>query len=76
MPLYEYRCSKCGHAFEVLVSSNSVEAPACPKCGALETEKQLSAFAVGRSGSGSGVPMPEGGCGSCCSSGSCPYADD
>ncbi|HHE71518.1 MAG TPA: zinc ribbon domain-containing protein [Chloroflexi bacterium] len=42
MPVYEYRCSGCGARVEVLVR-NSREAPTCPHCGALLTQKLLSA---------------------------------
>ncbi|HTY08411.1 MAG TPA: zinc ribbon domain-containing protein, partial [Candidatus Edwardsbacteria bacterium] len=38
MPIYEYRCTGCGHCFEQLMSSSSVKNPACPKCGT-RTEK-------------------------------------
>lgn len=40
MPIYEYKCEKCGHEFEKLTSTyQSVEW--CPKCGA-EATKQPS----------------------------------
>ncbi len=46
MPMYEYRCDRCGEHFEKLVrSTSSSEAIACPKCGATETRKQFSTFA-------------------------------
>ena len=44
MPMYEYRCNKCGEIFEELVSSDDEKVP-CPKCGSTETEKLLSACA-------------------------------
>jgi len=37
MPIYDYNCKSCGHAFETLVRSNTV--PACPKCASTELEK-------------------------------------
>lgn len=40
MPMYEYRCSQCGHEFEELVFGD--ETPVCPACHAKETEKLLS----------------------------------
>lgn len=40
MPIYEYLCDDCGHAFELLVRG-SVE-PACPACGSAAATKQLS----------------------------------
>lgn len=34
MPIYEYRCLKCGHEFEERRSFSQTEAPArCPRCG-------------------------------------------
>lgn len=32
MPIYEYRCKKCGHGFEVL-SKMGAKNPSCPQCG-------------------------------------------
>ncbi|WP_319778032.1 zinc ribbon domain-containing protein [Maridesulfovibrio sp.] len=65
MPIYEYKCNECGHEFEELVSSTSVETPACPKCESPDTEKMLSSFSSGASFSDS-VPAAHqaGGCGS------------
>lgn len=42
MPIYEYRCKKCGHEFEELVSSSDSTAPECPSCHAAETERMVS----------------------------------
>ena len=33
MPLYAYRCTQCGHAFEKIQSFNAEPELACPKCG-------------------------------------------
>ena len=44
MPIYEYACQDCGHAFETLVRSSTV--PACPRCQSQQLEKQLSVFAT------------------------------
>ena len=40
MPLYDYRCSACGAAFEMLVRGSTV--PACPQCASTALERQLS----------------------------------
>lgn len=40
MPIFEYACHACGHAFEALVRRS--EAPACPSCGSQDLAKQLS----------------------------------
>jgi len=61
VPIYEYVCAACGHAFEALVYGS--ERPACPECDSRELEKQLSAFAA-RGASRPDVP-PRGACGTC-----------
>ena len=40
MPMYDYRCSACGVAFEMLVRGSTV--PACPRCASTALERQLS----------------------------------
>jgi len=55
MPIYEYRCGACGATVEVLVRS-SENTPTCPHCGAILSEKLLSAAHVT-----SGRATPEGG---------------
>lgn len=45
MPIYEYTCPACGHAFEHLARTLSDKPSACPACGAKSLRKQLSAFA-------------------------------
>ncbi len=58
MPLYEYRCEKCGFEFELLRSVAAADDETkCPKCRSKSVERILSTFAAGkcrvsRSGSG------------------------
>ena len=33
MPLYQYRCTKCGHGFELLTTIDKRNEACCPKCG-------------------------------------------
>jgi putative FmdB family regulatory protein len=40
MPIYEYKCASCGHAFEKMVKL-SAPIPACPQCGAQEEVRKL-----------------------------------
>jgi len=41
MPTYEYKCPKCGAAFEVFQRMKARPGAPCPKCGA-KAERQLS----------------------------------
>ena len=68
MPLYEYKCRKCGKRFERLVSPGQGTGIACDACGSPETEKLVSGFGIG--GGGSRLKASSSGCKSC-SSGSC-----
>ncbi len=46
MPVYEYRCPKCGERFERFVRSISAQAEVvCPRCGNTKVEKTVSLFA-------------------------------
>ena len=48
MPLYEYKCSKCGHKFEGIVSVGSRDdSVVCPKCGS-NTKRLLGNIATFR----------------------------
>jgi putative FmdB family regulatory protein len=40
MPMYDYRCSACGNAFELFVSGSAV--PTCPHCASTTLERQVS----------------------------------
>jgi putative FmdB family regulatory protein len=51
VPLYEYKCCKCGHVFEKIQKFSDKPEAACPECGS-EGERQLSAPAVHFKGTG------------------------
>ncbi|MCJ7588197.1 MAG: zinc ribbon domain-containing protein [Candidatus Aminicenantes bacterium] len=51
MPLYEYECSQCGHAFEVVQKAHGQPLKKCPKCSG-PLRKLLSAPAIHFKGSG------------------------
>ena len=57
MPIYEYRCARCGEKFELFVRSAAQQsaAPTCSKCGSAETRKALSLFGVGEASRSSGA---------------------
>lgn len=45
MPLYEYRCTQCGHRFEKIQHFNAEPLTECPKChGKLERPLTAPAF--------------------------------
>jgi len=44
MPIYEYLCQGCGHAFELLVFKTTV--PACPACQSEALERLVSLPAI------------------------------
>ncbi|MGI5870175.1 MAG: FmdB family zinc ribbon protein [Kiritimatiellia bacterium] len=75
MPIYEYRCERCGQAFEHLAKSFDEPAPPCPSCGEKKARRQLSVFAAGSTktqvagcqrcpASDAGCPMAAQRCGS------------
>ena len=61
MPVFEYRCKKCGHVSSFLEKSGSKKTHACEKCSSKDTEKIFSTFAA-KSGSSS------------CPTGTCPLS--
>ncbi len=52
MPIYEYKCRKCGTKFELLQRMGATsEGVSCPECGAPKPIKQFSVFTSSGSGS-------------------------
>lgn len=51
MPLYEYKCAKCGHEFEKIESFSASATKKCPQCGG-KAKRQISQSAVQFKGSG------------------------
>ncbi|MHB1158049.1 MAG: FmdB family zinc ribbon protein [Phycisphaerales bacterium] len=73
MPIYAFKCDKCGHEFEELVSRMDGSAP-CPKCSAKKVSRMLTAPADYRSAPGrSDACMMPGG-GGCCGGGACSHS--
>lgn len=55
MPIYEYKCSKCGASFDTLQPMNAPqEGIRCPYCGSEETKRLPSTFSSSSCGCGSG----------------------
>ena len=69
MPIYEFRCLKCGKVFELLKMKKEEEGVKmkCPKCKSTEVERILSTINIGASVSGSKATSTV----KSCSSGSC-----
>ncbi len=71
MPIYEYKCIKCGSDIELLVNSDTEIK--CENCGSTELTKKFSTFGFS---TGSAKPDCASGCGGgyqrgCCGSGMC-----
>ncbi|MEW6433534.1 MAG: zinc ribbon domain-containing protein [Myxococcota bacterium] len=41
MPIYEYRCQKCGHHLEVMQKVSDPAPDPCPQCGAAQALERL-----------------------------------
>jgi len=52
MPIYEYRCSSCGHEQEYLQKLNAAPITDCPECGQSTMVKLMSAAGFQLKGSG------------------------
>ncbi|HPN33237.1 MAG TPA: zinc ribbon domain-containing protein [bacterium] len=53
MPIYEYRCTQCGHAFEAFQRMGADgQDLTCPKCQAPKPEKIFSSFAASSAAGG------------------------
>ncbi len=50
MPIYEFRCRKCGNVFEQIVFTTDYQDVKCPKCGDGPPDRMLSTFSAKSSG--------------------------
>jgi putative FmdB family regulatory protein len=46
MPIYEYRCDRCGDKFEEFLTSSTKPAPPCPACASPDVTRLWSTFAT------------------------------
>jgi putative FmdB family regulatory protein len=61
MPIYEYRCSRCGEQFDRFVrTAAETRETACPACSSRSVVKVPSTFALGK------APASPGSGASCC----------
>ena len=62
MPIYEYRCRKCGQVFERIQKVNEGgDNLTCPHCGKKKPEKILSSFSSSKGSESSSSCGPSGG---------------
>lgn len=52
MPIYEYKCEKCGHELEAIQKFSDEPLTECPACKEQALKKKLSAAAFHLKGSG------------------------
>lgn len=52
MPIYEYRCTQCGHKLETLQKFSDAPLTTCPSCGKEALSKLVSAAGFQLKGSG------------------------
>ncbi len=71
MPIYEYRCNKCGHNFEYLVFGKTD--PECPSCNSRKVGRLISACGFITKGSSGETIKSSASASSCsgCSATSC-----
>ena len=48
MPIYDYKCGKCGKSFtlQLSVEQHDKGRIKCPKCGSTRVRQQISSFSV------------------------------
>ncbi|HEX9015174.1 MAG TPA: zinc ribbon domain-containing protein [Chloroflexota bacterium] len=70
VPIYEYRCSRCGETFEKLIRTTSGQVEVrCPSCDAVEVDRQVSLFGFSGGSSSGGSYTASYGSGSSCTTG-------
>ena len=70
MPIFEYKCGKCGLVQSFLEKTSKGETHDCPKCNEPNMAKQFSTFSTGSS-----QPEPQRpACADGCTSGGCPFS--
>jgi len=52
MPIYEYRCTQCGHEFDTLQKVSDAPLTVCPKCNESALVKKISAAGFRLKGGG------------------------
>ena len=53
MPIFSYKCEKCGSDFDLLEGMTARKAEKrCPECGSSKVKKTVSGFSIGSSSAG------------------------
>ena len=59
MPIYDYKCARCGHRFDLLRSVSARDDVKCPKCGGDVVRVYEGKWSSLGKASASGVPRRE-----------------
>jgi putative FmdB family regulatory protein len=60
LPIYEYLCRRCNRIYSFLFATMSDEgSPVCPRCGAVDLEREVSLFAFVRGGTDPLAAIPK-----------------
>jgi len=68
MPIFEYKCKKCGHKTEFLEGTGSARKHVCEHCKSPDMQKLMSSFTAGRSSSSESANADS------CPAGTCPLS--
>ena len=66
MPIYDFKCTQCGHRFELMRSISNRDEAACPKCGGSVARVYEGRWAMGKRASSAGVTGGGCSCGGNC----------
>lgn len=65
MPVYDFKCTQCGHRFELLRAISNRDAATCPKCGGAVVRVYEGRWALGKTAKGGGGCSCGGNCAGC-----------
>ena len=65
MPVYDFKCTQCGHRFELFTSISGRGEAKCPKCGGEVARVYEGRWALGRSAGGGSGCACGGNCAGC-----------
>ncbi|MBU3915143.1 zinc ribbon domain-containing protein [bacterium] len=62
MPLFEFKCNKCGTQYEKLIASTERSLPECPKCNETDVRKLISMGSIRANGISKGTDVSSSTC--------------